>query len=484
MTRTKTVTEYPELKLFINGEWRATKDTLPVVNPSTDVEIGRVPVATIEDLEDALSAADEGFAIWSQKSPKERSDLVRAAAALMRERQDEIALAITAEHGKPFRQAQLEVIRGCEFFEWDAGEAMRTYGRVIPSAPGVKYIVHHQPIGPVAAFSPWNFPMSQPARKVAGAIASGCSIILKAAEETPAGAMHIAKAFEDVGLPAGVLNLVSGIPADISSHLIPDDRINLVAFTGSTAVGKHLTGIASDNMTPVLMELGGHAPVIVCEDTDVEAAAISSAIRKMRNAGQVCTSPTRFFVHDSIYEQFLDVFTKRCAETVVGDGMDPGVEMGPLAHDRRIAAMHELVSDAVDVGSELLTGGNRIGETGQFFEPTVLANVPDHAKVMQVEPFGPLAIVNAVDSLDSAIEQANSVPYGLAAYGFTNRSDYADRMVDRVEAGNLSINTLEASLPETPFGGVKSSGYGREGGAEGLSHYTVVKNVSHSIKVV
>ncbi len=478
------MTTYPELKLFINGEWRSTGETLSVVNPSTEQEIGRVPVATQADLDDALAAADAGFAVWSQKSPKERSDLVRAAAALLRERQDEIAYAITAEHGKPFRQAQLEVIRGCEFFEWDAGEAMRTYGRVIPSAPGIKYIVHHQPIGPVAAFSPWNFPMSQPARKVAGAVASGCSIILKAAEETPAGAMHIAKAFDDVGLPPGVLNLVSGVPADISSYLIPDERINLVAFTGSTAVGKHLTGIASDNMTPVLMELGGHAPVIVCEDTDVEAAAISSAIRKMRNAGQVCTSPTRFFVHDTIYEQFLDVFTKRCAETVVGDGMDPGVEMGPLAHDRRIAAMNELVSDAVDVGSDLLTGGNRIGETGQFFEPTVLANVPDHAKVMQVEPFGPLAIVNSVDSLDSAIEQANSVPYGLAAYGFTNRSDYSDRMVDKVEAGNLSINTLEASLPETPFGGVKSSGYGREGGAEGLSHYTVVKNVSHSIKVV
>jgi len=475
---------YPELRLFIGGEWRTTAETLPVINPSTEEEIGRVPVATSADLDDAVAAADAGFETWSQKSPKERSDLVREASALLRERQDEIAHDITAEHGKPFRQAQLEVIRGCEFFEWDAGEAMRTYGRVIPSAPGIKYIVHHQPIGPVAAFSPWNFPMSQPARKVAGAIASGCSIILKAAEETPAGAMHIAKAFDDVGLPPGVLNLVSGVPADISSKLIPDERINMVAFTGSTAVGKHLTGIASDNMTPVLMELGGHAPVIVCEDTDVEVAALSSAVRKMRNAGQVCTSPTRFFVHETVYEHFLDVFTTRCAETVVGDGMTPDVEMGPLVHDRRITAMTDLVSDAVDVGSELLTGGKRIGSTGYFFEPTVLANVPDHAKVMQVEPFGPLAIVNPVDSLDTAIDQANSVPYGLAAYGFTNRTDYADQMVERVEAGNLSINTLEASLPETPFGGVKSSGYGREGGAEGLSHYTVVKNVSHSINIV
>ena len=475
---------YPELQLHINGEWRTTADSLPVVNPATEQEIGRVPIATTADLDDALAAASAGFAQWSQTSPKERADLVRAASALMRERQDEIAHSITLEHGKPFRQAQLEVIRGCEFFEWDAGEAVRTYGRVIPSGPGVKYIVHHLPIGPVAAFSPWNFPMSQPARKIAGAVASGCSIILKAAEETPAGAMHIVKAFQDVGLPPGVLNLVFGIPGDISDYLIPSDTINLVAFTGSTAVGRHLTGMASDHMTPVLMELGGHAPVIVCEDTDVESAAITSAIRKMRNAGQVCTSPTRFFVHDAVYEHFLDVFTRRCAETIVGDGMDDGVEMGPLANDRRIAAMRRMVDDAVEHGADLMTGGNRIGSSGYFFEPTVLARVPDTAAVMQEEPFGPLAIVNPVDSLDTAIERANSVPYGLAAYGFTNRADYADRMVDRVEAGNLSINTLEASLPETPFGGVKWSGYGREGGAEGLHHYTVVKNVSHSLSIV
>ena len=248
---------YPELQLHINGEWRTTADSLPVVNPATEHEIGRVPVATTADLDDALAAASAGFAQWSQTSPKDRADLVRAASALMRERQDEIAHSITLEHGKPFRQAQLEVIRGCEFFEWDAGEAVRTYGRVIPSGPGVKYIVHHLPIGPVAAFSPWNFPMSQPARKIAGAVASGCSIILKAAEETPAGAMHIVKAFEDVGLPPGVLNLVFGVPGDISDYLIPSDTINLVAFTGSTAVGRHLTGMASDHMTPVLMELGG-----------------------------------------------------------------------------------------------------------------------------------------------------------------------------------------------------------------------------------
>ncbi len=475
---------YPDLQLFINGSWCSAATTIPVVNPATEETIGQLPVAGPTELDEALAAATDGFALWSRTPPRDRADLIRRAATLMRERQDEIANSITLEHGKPYPQARLEVIRGCEFFEWDAGEAVRTYGRVIPSAPGVRYIVHHQPIGPVAAFSPWNFPMSQPARKVAGALASGCSIILKAAEETPAGAMHIAKAFHDVGLPAGVLNLVFGVPAEISSYLIPDDRTRLVAFTGSTAVGRHLTILAAEHMTPVLMELGGHAPVIVCEDTDVEAAAVSSAIRAMRNAGQVCTSPTRFFVNRSIYDEFLDVFTKRSEATVVGDGMEPGVEMGPVANDRRLAAMVEMVADARTSGAEVTTGGNRIGSTGYFFEPTVLANVPDDARVMQEEPFGPMAIVNPVDSLDEAIAAANSVPYGLAAYGFTNRADYADRMIDEVEAGNLSINTLEASLPETPFGGVKSSGYGREGGAEGLHHYMVVKNVSHSMSIV
>lgn len=475
---------YPEIKMYIGGEWRTADATIPVINPSNEQVIGQVPVATSSDLDDAVAAAQSGFAQWSHTSPKDRAELIREATALLRDRHEDIGRSITLEHGKPMRQGQLEVIRGCEFFEWDIGEAVRTYGRVIPSGPGVKYIVHHQPIGPVAAFSPWNFPMSQPSRKIAGALASGCSIILKAAEETPAGAMHIAQAFDDVGLPPGVLNLVFGVPADISAQLIPNEAIKLVAFTGSTAVGRHLTGIASDNMTPVLMELGGHAPVIVCEDTDVEAAAISSSIRKYRNAGQVCTSPTRFFVHDSIYDEFVESFVQRTTETVVGDGMEAGVEMGPLANDRRLAAMAALTADAVDCGAELLTGGNRIGTTGYFFEPTVLANVPANARVMQEEPFGPIAIINPVSSLDAAIELANSVPYGLAAYGFTNRADYADRMVERVEAGNLSINTLEASLPETPFGGVKSSGYGREGGTEGLNHYTVVKNVSHSIDIV
>lgn len=473
------MSDYPDLRLYIDGAWRTTGDALPVVDPATEEVIGSVPVAGPGDLDDAVKAAVRGFEAWRVTPPSERAEVICRAADLMRDRQAEIAESITLEHGKPLVEARAEVVRGAEFFEWDAGEAVRTYGRVIPSGPGVRITVHHQPIGPVAAFSPWNFPFSQPARKVAGALASGCSIVLKAAEETPAGALHIARAFHDAGLPPGVLNLVFGVPDEISRRLIADEAIRLVAFTGSTSVGRHLTGLASDHMTPVMMELGGHAPVIVCEDTDVDTAAAASAVRAMRNAGQVCTSPTRFYVHRDVHERFLEVLTGGVEGLAVGNGFASGIDMGPVANDRRLADVADLVADAVSVGGRLTTGGNRIGTTGYFLEPTVLADVPDEARIMHEEPFGPVAVVNQVASLDEAIARANSVPYGLASYGFTNRADYAERLVDGVEAGNLSINTLEASLPETPFGGVKSSGYGREGGTEGLLHYLVVKNVIH-----
>ena len=477
------MSSYPELGLFINGAWRKTAEDMPVVNPATEAQLGRLPCAGIAELNDAIQAAEAGLDIWRKTPPRTRSDIILRAAAILRERQEDIARAITAEHGKPLAQARLEVIRGAEFFEWDAGEAMRVYGRVIPTAPGSKLAVHHQPVGVVAAFSPWNFPMSQPARKVAGALAAGCSIILKAAEETPAGAVHIVRAFEAAGLPAGVLNLVFGVPAEISEFLIPQPAVRLVALTGSTTVGRRLTGIAAKHDTRVLMELGGHAPVIVCEDTDVERAANAGAVRKMRNAGQVCTSPTRFFVHQDIFDAFADKFVERAAATVVGNGMDAGVEMGPTANDRRVPILTELVEDAVAHGAKLRTGGARHGDVGYFFQPTVLTHVPHSAQIMQEEPFGPIAIVNPVANLDEAIAAANSTPYGLAGYGFTNRADYIDRMIDEVEVGNLSINTLEASLPETPFGGVKASGYGREGGAEGLDNYLTVKNVWHSVRI-
>ncbi len=475
--------QYPDLMLYIGGSWRKTPHTLPVLNPADENVIGQVPVASRADLDDALAAAEQGFKVWSRTSPARRAEIILKACALMRERIDDIAYSITLEHGKPFQQARLEVIRGCEFFEWDAAEGQRTYGRVVPSEPGIRYIVHHQPIGTVAAFSPWNFPMSQPARKIAGALASGCSIIIKAAEETPAGACHIARAFHDAGLPAGVFNLVFGVPADISSYLIPQSQVRLVAFTGSTAVGKHLSELAARHMTPVLMELGGHAPVIVCDDVDPVAAGIASAVRKARNAGQVCTSPTRFFVQEKIYDAFTRAFAERARSVVVGNGLDAGTEMGPLANHRRIDAMEALVSDARAKGARLLAGGERIGNRGYFFPATVLADLPDDARVMHEEPFGPLAVINPVSSLDEALEKANALPFGLAAYAFTHSAANADRLAEGIEAGNFSINTLEASVAEVPFGGVKESGYGREGGIEGLLPYMVVKNVSHRMMI-
>lgn len=473
---------YPKIELYIGGEWHSPSEHLPIINPSDECQIGLLPVASQMDLDNALTAAREGFKIWSRTAPIERSRIILKAAQLMRERQEEIAASISLELGKPIKQARMEVIRGCEFFEWDAGEGQRLYGRVIPSAPGIRYIVIRQPIGSVAAFSPWNFPMSQPARKIAGALASGCSIILKPAEETPAGAVHIVRAFEDAGLPRGVLNLVFGRPAEISSHLISQDQIRLVAFTGSTVVGKHLTKLAAGHMTPVLMELGGHAPVIVCDDVDPCAAGNMSAVRKMRNSGQVCTSPTRFFVHEKLHKDFAESFVERAMATKVGNGMSEDSVMGPVAHKGRIEALQMFVDDAVKHGAKLLTGGSKPNGKGFFFQPTVLADVPDNARIMQEEPFGPIAILNSIGSLEEGIEKANNVPFGLAAYAFTHSAANVDQLIDGVEAGNLSINTLEASLPETPFGGVKSSGYGREGGDEGLHHYTIVKNVSHSIK--
>ncbi len=476
-------TPYPDLALYIDGAWRKTAETLPVLNPADEAVIGAVPVASRADLDDALAAAERGFRTWSRIAPAKRAEIILRASALMRERVDEIAHAITLEHGKPFPQARLEVVRGCEFFEWDAAEGQRTYGRVVPSEPGIRYIVHHQPIGIVAAFSPWNFPMSQPARKIAGALASGCSIIIKAAEETPAGAMHIARAFHDAGLPPGVLNLVFGVPADISSYLIPQAQVRLVAFTGSTAVGKHLSEMAARHMTPVLMELGGHAPVIVCDDVDPVAAAVASAVRKARNAGQVCTSPTRFFVQERIYKPFADAFAERARAVSMGNGFDAGIEMGPLANHRRIEAMEALVADARAKGARVLAGGERLGDRGYFFPVTVLADLSQDARVMHEEPFGPLAVINPVSSLDEAIEKANALPFGLAAYGFTHSASRADRLADGIEAGNVSINTLEASVAEVPFGGVKDSGYGREGGIEGLLPYMVVKNVSHRLVI-
>jgi succinate-semialdehyde dehydrogenase/glutarate-semialdehyde dehydrogenase len=352
---------------------------------------------------------------------------------------------------------------------------------VIPGEPGLRHTVLRQPIGVVAAFTPWNFPMSSPARKIAGALSAGCALILKASEETPAGAVHLVRAFADAGLPRGVLNLVFGKPSDISEYLIPRPAVRLVTFTGSVPVGKHLAALAGRHMKPAIMELGGHAPVIVCADADPLAAAAASAKGKSRNAGQVCVSPTRFYVEEAVYDRFTAAFGEQAARIRVGNGLDPESGMGPLANDRRLAAMEAFVADAVQKGARLVSGGNRLGNRGYFYPLTVLADVPDEARAMREEPFGPLALLRPVRDLDEAIEQANALPYGLAAYAFTRAARTVDRLAEEIEAGNLAINHFVASIAETPFGGVKDSGYGREGGIEGLACYTVVKNVSHLV---
>ncbi|MBX3666035.1 MAG: aldehyde dehydrogenase family protein, partial [Burkholderiales bacterium] len=336
-----------------------------------------------------------------------------------------------------------------------------------------------QPIGVVSGYSPWNFPINSPSRKVGGALAAGCSIILKASEETPAGAVALVRAFADAGLPPGVLNLVFGVPSEISEYLIPQPAVRMITFTGSVPVGKRLAALAGQHMKPCLMELGGHGPVIVCDDADPVAAANASATTKSRNAGQVCTAPTRFYVHRSLYGRFTEAFVKKADALQVGNGLDPASQMGPLANSRRLEAMESLVLDATSKGARLLAGGRRLRECGYYFPLTVLADVPDSALAMNQEPFGPLAMINPVDDLDEAIARANALPYGLSAYAFTRSAGNADRLADGIEAGTLSINHLTASLAETPFGGVKDSGYGREGGSEGLEQYTVVKNVSH-----
>ena len=472
------MSQYPELKLLINGEWIA-RPGQPVINPADETTIGTVPHATTADLAAAVAAAEQGFKVWRNTSPAKRAEIILKAVGIMRQRVEEMAVVMTLEQGKPIAQSRLEVQRASDIIEWDAQEGRRTYGRIIPSEPGMRHTVLRQPIGPVAAFSPWNFPVSSPSRKVGGALSAGCSIILKASEETPGGAYQLARCFVDAGLPPGVLNLVYGDPATISEYLIPHPSIRLVTFTGSIPVGKHLAAMAGQHMKPAIMELGGHAPVIVCDDVDPEAAAAAAVLGKSRNAGQVCVSPTRWFVAERIHAPFAKAFAEKAAALKIGNGLDAANQMGPLANHRRIEAMTELVADAKAKGAKVLSGGARLANRGYYFPLTVLSNLPDSARAMREEPFGPLALVNPVKNLDEAIAKANSLPYGLAAYAFTNSARNAERLSEEIEVGNLSINHYVASIAETPFGGVKDSGYGREGGVEGLQGYTVVKNVSH-----
>ncbi|WP_105371497.1 NAD-dependent succinate-semialdehyde dehydrogenase [Neorhizobium huautlense] len=472
---------YPDVKLFINGEWRDAigGETLSVVDPATEEVIGKIAHARKADLDLALEAAGKGFKIWRDTSAFERSKLMRKAADIMRSRVETIAYMMTREQGKPLAQSKMEVMGAADTIDWFAEEARRTYGQIIPARfSGVSNMAIKLPVGPVAAFTPWNFPINQLVRKLSAALATGCSIIAKAPEETPASPAELIRAFADAGIPAGVVNLVYGIPAEISEYLIPHPVIRKISFTGSTPVGKHLAALAGRHMKRATMELGGHAPAIIFDDADLEKAIEVTAAAKFRNAGQVCVAPTRFLVQDGIADRFMEGFVKAARAIKVGNGLEDGVTMGPLANDRRIPAMEEMIHDAVSNGAEWKTGGKRIGNKGYFFEPTVLADVPTSAKVMNDEPFGPLAIVNRFSHFEDAIAEANRLPFGLASYAFTGSVKTAHALGREMEAGMLTINHNGLAIPEVPFGGIKDSGYGTEGGSEAVEAYLETRFVS------
>ncbi|WP_372345223.1 NAD-dependent succinate-semialdehyde dehydrogenase [Streptomyces sp. KL116D] len=475
---------YPTVRLHISGEWRDSGSgaSAPVVNPATEEVIGAVPLATTADLDDALTAADHGFRTWRGTPVAERTAILHRAADLITARAPEIGRVMTLEQGKPVKEATGEAIRTADTLRWHVEDARRAYGRTIPAAPGTLLSVRREPVGPVAAFVPWNFPVGGPNRKISSALAAGCSMIIKASEETPATAAALVACYADAGLPPGVLNLVFGEPAAVSAHLIASPVTRLVAFTGSVPVGKLLAAQAGTVMKPSLMELGGHAPVIVCADADPVRAARRAARAKFLNAGQVCTSPSRFLVHESHYDDFTAAFVKAAEEVVVGDGADGTTTMGPLANDRRLAAAERLTADAVRRGATVRTGGLRPDRAGYFFPPTVLTDVPDDAQILTEEPFAPLAPILPFRDLDDALAVANSLPFGLAAYGFTESAATAAKLSAELEAGILSINHCGGSVHEAPSGGVKESGYGREGGPEALDAYLVTKRVSHRLE--
>ena len=468
---------FKALRLFINGKWLGTASDgrMPVVNPATGAPLGELPMAGEFELELTLDAAQHGFRLWRDTAPAERCAIILRAAQLIREREESIALVMTEEQGKPLRESRLEVIRAAELIEWAAEEGRRTYGLTIPAPPGHRYLTFAEPLGAVAALTPWNFPAVSPARKIGSALAAGCSCVLKPSELTPGTAMEMVKAFDDAGLPAGVLNLVFGDPERISSHLIRSPVIRKITFTGSIPVGKHLAEMAARYMKPGLMELGGHAPTIIFPDIDIPKIANASATTKFRNAGQVCTSPTRFYVHEDVYEAFTSAMASAAKAIRVGDGRVPTTQMGPLASERRAASIEDLVSDAMAAGATLLAGGARQPGPGFFFAPTVLGDVPVSARIMQEEPFGPVAVCRRFSTVDDVLQQANSLPYGLAAYLFTGSIHTAAAVSRGLECGIVGVNCFSGSNPETPFGGVKDSGYGREGGTEGVRSYMASK---------
>ncbi len=473
---------YPEVSLFIDGAWcKAAKGgSDAVLNPATGETIGSVPIVDTGDLDRALEAVDKGFRTWRKVAAHDRYKLMRKAADILRSRADAIAEMMTLEQGKPLIEAKGETLAGADVIDWFAEEARRTYGRIVPArADGIQQLVVKEPVGPVAAFTPWNFPINQAVRKISAAVAAGCSIIIKGPENTPASCAALVAAYVDAGLPAGVINLVFGVPSEVSEYLIPHPTIRKISFTGSTAVGKHLAGLAGRHMKRMTMELGGHAPAIVFEDADLDGAVKLLAANKFRNAGQVCVSPTRFLIQESVYRPFVDKFIAATKAVKVGDGLDKATRMGPLAHARRVEAMDGFVADAVAKGAKVETGGKHIGNKGFFFEPTVMTDVPMNARIMNEEPFGPLAPIMPFSDYDDVVKEANRLPYGLAAYAYTRSARTACRLGEAIESGMVSINHHGLALPEVPFGGVKDSGYGSEGGSEAIEAYLNSKFITH-----
>ncbi len=472
---------YPTVQLLIDGNWGPSQSgkTLDVLNPATGEVNGTAAHADIPDLDRALAAAQKGFETWRRMSAYDRSKIMRKTAEILRTRVEEIGRIMTLEQGKPFAEAKMETAFSADIVEWFAEEARRAYGRVVPSrAENVMQLVIKEPVGPVAAFTPWNFPINQANRKICGALAAGCSIIVKGPEETPGSLAAYAQCWLDAGLPPGVINLVFGVPATISEYLIPHPIIKKISFTGSTPVGKHLAALAGAHMKRVTMELGGHAPSMVFEDANIDTAAAILAANKFRNAGQVCVAPTRFLVQDAVHDEFVEKLVSHAKKIKVGNGLEAGTTMGPLANARRIPAMETLIADAVAKGATVATGGKRIGNVGNFFEPTVLTGMTTEMRGMNEEPFGPLALVSRFSTIDEVIAEANRLDYGLAAYAYTSSQKTLQTLTSRVEVGMLSVNHHGIALPEVPFGGVKDSGYGSEGGTEAIEAYLNTKMVS------
>jgi succinate-semialdehyde dehydrogenase/glutarate-semialdehyde dehydrogenase len=474
---------YTDLALHIDGQWlngdgRAGED---VINPATEKPLGKLPHASAADLDRVLAAAKKGFDVWRNTNAYERSKVLRKAAGLVRERADKIARIMTQEQGKPLGEAKLEVLVTADIIDWYAEEGRRSYGRIVQGRQkNVRQMVMQEPVGVVAAFTPWNFPTLTPARKIGGALAAGCSLILKASEETPGSCVELVRCVVEAGVPPGVLNLVFGVPAKVSEHLIPSDIVRKVSFTGSIPVGKHLAALAAKGVKRTTLELGGHSPVVVFGDADPEKTADTIAAFKYRNAGQVCISPTRFYVQEPVYDRFLKRFTDFANNIKLGDGLEDGTTMGPMANSRRLDALESFVNDAKNRGGKVVTGGKRRGNQGYYFEPTIVTDIPDDSKVMTEEPFGPIAPIVPFKTFDEVVARANSLPFGLAAYAFTSSVSTATAIGDALESGMVGVNSVAISTPETPFGGVKESGYGSEGGVEGLEAYTVTKFISQA----